>query len=104
MTSSYAFAEPVMPGPRLGELSALLQVARGGRPSRTPVRLLLHGQVPHEPGMRAVVSQRCFLGDIRCQAITGHSNTISSNTDILEEVKRRVLPGLNARVSTPRSR
>ena len=47
------------------------------------------------------VFQHCFLGGSRLQAITGHSNTISGNTDIPEEVKRRVLPGLKSETLTP---
>ena len=49
------------------------------------------------------VFQHCFLGGSRLQAITGHSNTISRDTDIPEEVKRRVLASPKAVVSTPPS-
>jgi hypothetical protein len=53
--------------------------------------------------MRAVAFQHCFLGGSRFQAVTGHSNTISGSNDIPEEVKRRVLHGPKAVVSTPPS-
>ena len=87
-----------------GELPALLQVARSARTARTPVRVLLHGQVPHEPGVGAVVPQRCLLGGRGKQTVPGHTNTLANTTDISREVKRRFLPGLNDGVSTPRPR
>ena len=99
-----AFTKPIVPGPGLGELPTLLQVTRRCTASGPPPGLLLHREVPDEPGVRAVVSQHCFLSGRRCQAVAGHSNTLSGTTDILEEVKWRVLRDLNAGVSTPRSR
>jgi hypothetical protein len=98
-----ARTQPPELGAGLGELSALLQVARRAATPRLPGGLLLDREVPHKPGMRAVVSQHCFLSGSRFQAVTGHSNTISGDTDIPEEVKRRVLPGRKAVVSTPPS-
>ena len=95
-----AWAEPVMCGPRLGELSALFQVAWRACPTGPPVRLLLDREVPYEPGMSAMFAQYCRLGGRRCQAVTGHSNILSRSADIPEEVKRRFLPGLGARVYT----
>src|SRR5215472_16297246 len=46
--------QPQMLSPYCGELPTLLQVARCYAAARTPPRLLLHGKVPHEPGMSAM--------------------------------------------------
>ena len=89
--------------PRGGELPALLQVARRGRSPRPPVRVLLDGQVPHIPSVGAVVPQHGLLGGRGEQPVPGHANTLATATDILGEVKRRLLPGLKTGVSTPRS-
>ena len=85
-----------------GELSALLQVAGRTLTARPPVRVLLDRQVPHVPGVAAVAPQHGLLAG-RGQPVPGHANTISNTTDISGEVKRRFLPGLKARASTPRS-
>ena len=87
-----------------GELSALLQVAGRALAAGVPVRVLLDGEVPHVPGLRAVVPEhRLFLGGRGDHAVSGHANTLASATDISGEVKRRLLPCLTAGVSTPRS-
>jgi hypothetical protein len=75
------------------ELTALLQVAWGALPARAPVSVLLDGQVPHVPGMGAVVAQRSLLDRRWKQAIAGHTNTLATTTDIPWEVKRA--PSLN---------
>jgi hypothetical protein len=49
--------QPFGPGPRLGELSALSQVSGHSPTPRTPPRMLLHGKVPHESRVRAVLEQ-----------------------------------------------
>jgi hypothetical protein len=98
-----ACTQPLELGASLGELSALLQVARSAATSGPPRGLLLDREVPHEPGMRAGAFQHCFLDRSRFQAVPGHSNTISGSNDIPEEVKRRVLHGPKAVVSTPPS-
>ena len=98
-----ARGQPRVLGPRLSELPALLQVARRARPARVPVPVLLHGQVPHVPGMAAVAAQHRLLGGGGEQPVPRHANTLATTTDISEEVKRRFLPGLKAGVSTPRS-
>jgi hypothetical protein len=79
--------QPGMFPPHGGKLPALLQVTGRLHPPGTPPRLLLAGKVPHEPGMFAMRSQHCFLGSQRKQAEAGHTKTLSSTTDILEEVK-----------------
>ena len=98
-----ACGQPWVSGAGSGELPALLQVARRARAARTPVRVLLDREVPHVPGMRAVVPQHRLLGGRGKQAIPGHTNTLAISTDILGEVTRRFLSGLKAWVSTPRS-
>src|SRR5216683_3192099 len=87
-----------------GELPALFQVARRARAAWAPVRVLLDGEVPCEPGVAAVVPQRCLLGGRGEQTVPGHANTLANTTGISGEVKRRFLPGPKAGVSTPRSR
>jgi hypothetical protein len=89
--------------PRLGELPTLLQVARSALPARPPVPMLLDGEVPHVPGVRAVHPRRRLLGGCREQPVPGHTNTLSTTTDIAGEVKRRFLREVRAEVSAPRS-
>ena len=96
-----AGGQPRMRCPRGGELPALLQVPRRARSSGPPVRVLLDGQVPHVPGMGAVLPQHRLLGGRGVQPVSGHANTLATTTDIPGEVKRRFLPGLKAGVSTP---
>jgi hypothetical protein len=95
-----AGGQPGVLGSRLGELPALLQVARRALAARVPVAVLLDGEVPHVPGVRAVVPQHRFLGGRGEQPVPGHANTLSNITDISGEVTRRVLPALKAGVST----
>ena len=66
-----------------------------------PVPVLLDGQVPHVPGVPAVVPQHGLLGGRGEQTVPGHTNTLSDTADISGEVTRRFLPGLKAGVSTP---
>ena len=98
-----ACGQPRVLRPGFGELSALLQVSGSARPARAPVRVLLHGQVPHVPGMAAVGPQYGLLGGRRDQSVPRHTNTLSATTDISGGVKRRSISSLKARVSTPRS-
>lgn len=86
------------------ELPALLQVAGRVRPPSMPPRVLLTGQVPHEASMRTMHLQGCFLAVRRKQAVAGHAKTVSSSTDTLREVKRRVLLCLVTEIGTPRTR
>ena len=98
-----ATGQPSTLPPRCGELSALLQVPRRTCPSRTPPRLLLAGQVPYEPCMRTMFPQHCLVSSRREQAIAGHTKTLSSITDIPEEVKRRAPPCSWQGTSAPRT-
>ena len=97
-----ARAQPVVLRAGGGELAALLQVARRAGTAGPPPGLLLDRQVPHVPGMRAMVPQHRLLGGRREQPVPGHANTLANTTDIPGEVKRRSLPSLKAGVSTPR--
>jgi hypothetical protein len=99
-----ATAEPVMLGPGLRELPALLQVSRPAPPARPPVRLLLHRQIPHVPGIGAVLPQLGFLAGRRRKTVPVHAATLAARSDIPgpEGRQRRFLPGLKVGVSTPR--
>ena len=95
--------QPRVLRPRAGELPALLQVTRRACPARAPVPVLLDGQVPHVPGLAAVVPQHRFLGGGGEQPVPRHANTLSNTADNSGEVKRRFLPRLKAGASTPQS-
>jgi hypothetical protein len=88
--------------PCLGELTALLHVARGALPAGKPVQVLLDGQVPDVPGVAAVILQYRLLGRCGEQSVSGHANILSTNADISGEVKRRFLPGSQAGAKAPR--
>ncbi len=83
-----AFPQPVMFRAGFGELSALFQVTRRSLPARPPVRVLLDRQVPHEPGVAAVISQYHLLSRRWKQTIPGHANTLTIGTDITEVTRR----------------
>jgi hypothetical protein len=67
------------------------------------------GQVPgtvtalRRPPVRQSVLVRSELGGGGEHSVPGHANILSTSTDISGEVKRRVLPGLKAEISMPRS-
>jgi hypothetical protein len=77
-----ACRQPRMLGPCLGQLAALLRVARRGLPARMPVLVLLNGEVPHVPGVRAVVTQHRFLNGAGVQPEPGHTNILANTADI----------------------
>jgi hypothetical protein len=99
-----AFGQSVMLGTGSGELAALLHVARCAPAARAPMRMLLDSQIPHVPGVGAMVPQHRLLGGRWKQPVPRHTNTLATSTDIPGEVKRRYLPGLKAGIFTPRSR
>src|SRR5262249_25159745 len=72
-----AIPQPGARGAGGGELTALLQVARGGPAAGTPPRLLLDGEVPYEPGVRAMPEQDGLLFGRRLKTIPRHVNMIS---------------------------
>ena len=98
-----ACGQPRVLGAGLCELSALLRVAGRALSARVPVGVLLDGQVPHVPGVRAVFPQHCLLGRCGEQAIPAHTNTLSTITDISREVKRHFNLGPKVGVFVPRS-
>ena len=101
-------AEPALargPKPRRSEQFSRRQDSRDSyTTSWPPPGLLLDCQVPHEPGLGAVVPKDDFLVRRRVQAVPGHANTLANASVILGEVKRRCIPRLEAEVSTPRPR
>ena len=98
-----ACGQPRVLGAGGGELPTLLHVARRAGPAGTPVRVLLNGEIPHVPGVRTMARQQPHLSGSRVQPVRGHTNILSTDTDISGEVKRRSLPDLKAGNSTPRS-
>jgi hypothetical protein len=94
--------QPRVLGSGGGQLTTLLHVGRCAGPARMPVRVLLDGKVPYVPGVCAVVPQHSLLGGGGEQPVTRHANTLSTATDISEEVTRRSLPRMTAWSSTPR--
>jgi hypothetical protein len=57
-----AFSQPRVLRTSGSELPTLLQVARRVLPARAPVRVLLDREVPHVPGVSAMLPQYCLLG------------------------------------------
>ena len=66
-----AGGQPRVPGPRLGELQALLPVARRALPPRPTVGVLLDGQVTATPGIAAITT-RPLGREIEGQPVPGH--------------------------------
>ena len=91
---------PVVYGAGRRQLGTLL-VAPGPSAARLPV-LLLHGQIPHKPGMTTVFGQCCRLLAAGEQPKPAHINNPGATTDNLPKGgKRRFLPRLTPGVSTP---
>jgi hypothetical protein len=85
------------------ELPTLLHVAWSTPTARMPVQVLLDREVPHVPGVRAVVPQHGFLGGPGKEAIPVHANILSITADVSGEVKRRLLSGMKTGISASRS-
>jgi hypothetical protein len=83
-------AQPRVLGARLRELAALLQVARRTGMAWVPVRELLDRQIPHIPGMPAVVPKHHLLSGRGEQQVSGHANALATSTDISWEVRQCV--------------
>jgi hypothetical protein len=64
--------------------------------------VLLNGEIPHKPGVPAVLQQHLLLGG-RGRKPEPHPNTITTTTE-KEGRERRSLPGLKTGVSTPHIR
>ena len=88
------------PGAGLGELAALLGEPRRWAPAGLPPRPLLHRQVPHVPGVRAVAQQHVLLRGCGVQPVAAHAPNLASTCD--NEGRERRPPGLKAAASAPR--
>ena len=96
--------QPVVFGAGRRQLGTLL-VVTGRLAAWLPVLLLLHGKIPHKPGVATVFGQRCGLLRAGKQPKPAHINNISKTTDNLSKGgRRRFLPRLKPRVSTPQIR
>ncbi len=73
--------QPVVFGADLGQLGGLLVVPRGTT-ARLPPLLLLDGQVPHKPGMSAMLQQHHLLSRRRQQPEPRHIRKLTAGTDI----------------------
>jgi hypothetical protein len=82
---------------RFGQLAGLLPISGRARPSRTPMRVLLHRQVPHKTGVRAVFQQHLFLSARRLKS-KPHASRLSTAPTI------RGGSGLRTEVSMSRIR
>ena len=98
-----SYPQPCKLCPRCSELTALLQIAWGALAARPPVLLLLDSQIPHEPGMRAVLQQHSSLHLRGLETVPGHASTLAPGNDILhhEGRVRRFPSGPEAKVSAP---
>jgi hypothetical protein len=99
-----AASQPAELGAGLGELGGLRTVPGRAAAPRPPPGVLLDGEVSYVPGVGAVLTQDLLLFWCWRQPVAGHDSNLVATADILEGVKRRFLPGLNAGVSTPRIR
>nr|CRL67744.1 hypothetical protein CPGR_00571 [Mycolicibacterium malmesburyense] len=87
--------QPTMLGASRGQLSALLDVARGMTP-RAPMLLLLDGQIPHKAGVATMLVQRGHLIRNRKQPVSSHTSNVATNTD-------KSARGVMAAAPTPRA-
>jgi hypothetical protein len=85
----------------LGQLRCLRAVPRRALAPGTPPQLLLDGEVPHEPGVRAMLSQDPLLGGGNNQAVAGHTSKLSNHTDIYGGGEAAFPHPPEAGVSTP---
>jgi hypothetical protein len=67
-----------------------------------PVLLLLHCQVPHKPGMTALLGHCCRMLRAGKQPKSAHSSNLGVATDnLLKGEKRHFLPRIKPGISTP---
>jgi hypothetical protein len=84
--------QPVIFGAGCRQLSTLLVITRH-LAARLPMLLLLHGQIPHKPGMTTMLGQRYRLLGAGEQPKPAHINNIGSTTDSPPKGgRRRFLP------------
>jgi hypothetical protein len=85
---------------RDSQLSRLLHISGCWGASRAVMKVLLHSQVPNEPGMRAVLTKDQLLLRCRRQSIPGHTPSLVTPTDNREEVTwRSVVRGEGAGIA-----
>jgi hypothetical protein len=93
--------QPVIFGAGRRQLGTLL-VVPGRLATRLPVLVLLHGKIPHKPGMATVFGQYRRLLKARKQPKPAHIHNLGTTTDNRSKGgKRRFLPRLKPGVSTP---
>jgi hypothetical protein len=97
-----AATQPVGRGAGLGQLDCLCAVAGCALAAGAPPGLLLDGQVPHIPGVGAMLGEDDLLRWRWHHPVPGHESNLITTADISGEVKRRFLPSLKAGVATPR--
>ncbi len=74
--------QPAVFGAGRSQLGTLLVIARR-LAAWLPVLVLLHGQIPHKPGVPTMLGQHCRLLEVRKQPESAHSNNVSATTDNL---------------------
>jgi hypothetical protein len=93
--------QPVVFGPGRGQLGTLL-VVTGRFAPWLPMPLLLDGQIPHKPRMATVLGQCRRLPRAGKQPKPAHIDNLGKTTGNMSKGgKRRFLPRLKPRVSTP---
>ena len=93
--------QPIVFGPGRGQLGTLLVVTRRVA-AWLPVLLLLHGKIPHKPGMTTVFGQCCGLLRAGKQPKPTHGKNLGATTDnLLKGGMRRLLRRLWPGASTP---
>ncbi|MCU1696184.1 MAG: hypothetical protein JWR34_2247 [Mycobacterium sp.] len=88
--------KPPVFGASLSQLRALFQVG-GSLAPRLPVLLLLDGQVPHIPGLAAMIGQRRRLIGGRKQSVSRHPGNVTTSTDKLRKGDAAFPPSADAR-------
>jgi len=85
-------SQPAELSARLGELSAVFRPARRERPAWTPPQVLLARQVPHEPGVCAVGSQRRLLRGRGYSRYLDIDSNVTATTDKMGKWEDAVAP------------
>ena len=79
-------------GTRFRELTTLGNVPGRSGAAWPPAQLLLPGQIPHKPGVAAMLTQDQRLLRSRCDPVQGHKSNLLAIADTSEEVMRRPDP------------
>jgi hypothetical protein len=87
--------QPVVLGTGRGQLSTLLAIA-GRAATGLPVPLL-HGQVPHIPGVATMLRQHSPLLSGRKPPVTRHASNLAGTTDKLSKGEAALPPPTKAR-------